>query len=72
MPTDAPALGDPLYFAGYSVEHTPATASLTGDTTELGSPITEGPVTFHKLKRSQVPSGYSGSPLLSSTSGRRR
>ncbi len=59
---DAPALGDALYYAGYSVEH--ASPALAGDTTELGSPITEESTTFHKLKRSQVLPGYSGSPLL--------
>jgi WD40 repeat protein len=52
-----------LYLAGYTIEHAGGRV-LTGVTAEFESLISEGPHTFYKLKRGQVPPGFSGSPLL--------
>jgi len=60
-----PAMGEALYLAGYTTEHDPDQAGFTGASAELESPVTEGGVTFHKLKGAQVLGGFSGSPLLS-------
>ncbi|HEX2039324.1 MAG TPA: tetratricopeptide repeat protein [Acidimicrobiales bacterium] len=63
---EVPALDvdDPLYLAGYTVEHSEGRATPTGATVDFESPITEDGVTFHKLKNGQVAAGFSGAPLL--------
>ncbi len=64
-----PALGGPgLYLAGFTAEHGPD-PELTGATAEFETLVTEGPVSFFKLKRGQVRHGYSGAPLLDLESG---
>lgn len=60
-----PAMGEALYLAGYTTEHDPNQPGFTGASAEFESPVTEGGVTFHKLKGAQVLGGFSGAPLLS-------
>lgn len=71
LATEPPVLAgssDPLYLAGYTVEHG-SNPALTGATTGFDSPVTEDGHSFYKLKHGQILPGFSGSPLLNLRAG---
>jgi hypothetical protein len=68
LTAESPVLGESLYLAGYTIEHDSIPA-LTGATTEFESVITERGHKFYKLKRGQLLSGFSGSPVLNRRTG---